>query len=312
MDNRISCAVGTVLALMLATQGAHAGPKDEDLKARREEAVRFHMEGLSLLSQSNFEAARAKFHEAYARSQNPNSLFNEAKSALKAGHGLDGAKLVKSYLALPENDKVTAQDRKDAQSLLDEAMGSLCTLDVRVATCNVDGRDEAGSVLVEVGNHTVKMTGAHGEQTKAVSCKAREIVIVTYDEQRLVTPPPTDKTQGGDWLLPGVLAGLGVVGIGVGAVGSALASGSSSDTKTLSVGAPCAADANGEACRGVGAAADRTNAQSSVALTGWIVGGGLLGAALITTLVIRPWKERPAAHVRLVPAPMGALLTGTF
>lgn len=317
MKKRTWCVASAALAVMLLARPSYAGPKDEELKARREEAVRLHTEGLALLSQNNFEAARVKFHEAYARSQNPNSLFNEARSTLKAGHTLDGAKLVKSYLALPENDKVTAQDKKEAQALLDEASASLCTLDVRVATCSVDGREEAGAVLVEVGSHTVKMNGPRGEQTKPVTCKPREVVIVTYEEAGTVTPPPTEKGETGDWLLPGALAGFGVIGIGVGVGLGVASSGARSDAITAAGTGACA-DLTSAACRAARSDEDSANGLATGGAIAYVTGGAFFVASAITLFVTTPWKERPARTAkrgptaRLSPAFGGLWIDGTF
>jgi len=305
------------LALALATSTAAAGPSDDELRTRREEGARLHGEGSALYAQGKYDAARAKFHEAYARSQNPNSLFNEAKTTLKGGHALDGAKLVKSYLALPENDKVTAEDRKEAQGLLDEAMASLCTLDVRVATCTVDGRDEAGRVLVEVGNHLVKMNGAQGEHTKSVSCKAREVVIVTYEAEPGPSGPPKERGESGDWLLPATLAGIGAVGVGVGIGLGVASSGARSDAIAAASGNACA-DLTSPACRSARSDEDTANGLATGGAIAYVTGGALLVAAAVTLFVTTPWKERPArtasrgATARLSPAVGGLWIDGTF
>lgn len=313
MKKPIPWAVTVALAVLLAANTAAAGPKDDDLKTRREQAAQLHAEGGALFAGGSFEAARAKFHDAYARSQNPNSLFNEAKSTLKAGHALDGAKLLKAYLALPENDKVTPQDRKEAQGLLDEAMGSLCTLDVRVTTCTVDGREEAGSVIVEVGTHSVKMSGAQGEHTKSVSCKAREVVIVTYDEQGPIAPPK-EKGESGDWLLPGVLAGIGVAGLGVGMGLGLASSGARSDAITAASANACANLTSAE-CRAARSDEDTANGLATGSVIAYVGGGALLVASAVTMLVTQPWKERPSkaqGHVRLSPGLGSLWLNGTF
>jgi hypothetical protein len=308
------CWVLTVVLVASTTGSAYAGPKDDDLKTRREQAAQIHMEGAALYAQGNFEAARAKFHEAYVRSQNPNSMFNEARATLKGHHPLEAAKLLKAYLALPENDKITAADRKEAEGLLDEATAKLCTLDVRVTTCVVDGVKEQGSVLVEVGEHLVRMDGAQGEKRKQVKCAARETVLVTYEDevQKVVVPPPPPPKEDGEkgsWVLPGVLAGVGVVGLGVG-VGLSVASRSANeDAKTL---LPSCTAADTAGCASLRDADSKTSGLGTGGVIGYVAGGALIGAALVSALVLQPWKTRAKAHARIAPTVGGVMVFGQF
>jgi tetratricopeptide (TPR) repeat protein len=273
------------------------------------------MEGAALYAQGNFEAARAKFHEAYVRSQNPNSMFNEARATLKGHHPLEAAKLLKAYLALPENDKITAADRKEAEALLEEAMAKLCTLDVRVTTCVVDGVKEQGSVLVEVGEHLVRMDGAQGERRKQVKCAARETVLVTYEDevQKVVLPPPPpppkEEGEKGSWVLPGVLAGVGVVGLGV---GFGLGAGSISAEKDAGALKDSCALNVADACNGLRSADSKASSFATGAVIGQVVGAAALTGAVVAALVMRPWERRRAAHVSLVPTVGGASFVGSF
>lgn len=305
----VSIALATALA-----NPASAGPKDDELKTRREQAGQLHLEGATLYSEGKFEPARAKFHEAYARSQNPNSLFNEARCTLRAGHPLEAANLLKAYLALPENDKVTAQDRKEAQSLMDESTAKLCTLDVRVTTCVVDGKTEQGSVLVEVGEHLVRMNGAQGERTKSVVCKPREVVLVTYDEAKAppIVPPPGEQGETGSWLVPGVLAGLGVVGLGVGIGLGAASSGPKDDTIAAAKAGACT-NAGSAACATARDSESKANGLATGSVVGYVGGGAFLIASVVSMAVLKPWKERPkAAGFHVSPAIGGLVIHGQF
>lgn len=313
VNKRTVFTAGLGLALVLGSPVASAGPKDDDLKSRREQAAQLHGEGAALFAQGKFEEARAKFHDAFARSQNPNSLFNEAKSTLKAGHALEGAKLVKAYLALPENDKVTAEDRREADGLLNEAMAKLCTLDVRVSACNVDGREETGTVIVEVGSHVVKMSGSQGEKTKTVTCAAREVVIVTYEDAPTQTPTP--KGEQGDWLLPATLGAIGVIGLGVGIGLGAASGGARSDVITSAQAGGCA-NLTSDTCRAQRSDEDTANGLATGSVIAYAGGGLFLVASAVTLLVTKPWQERPARTakraVHLSPALGGLWINGTF
>lgn len=310
-------AVVVMMGVVGAPQLALAGPKDDDLKVRREEAAKIHAEGAALYTKGDYEGARAKFREAYARSQNPNSLLNEARATLKGYHYLDGAKLLKAYLALPENDKVTAADRKEAEGLLDEASVKLCTLDVRVSSCTVDGAPGQGMVMVEVGEHLVRMQGPKGEKLKAVQCGAKQTVLVTYDDEPVKgpgpgpgpQPPPKDEGEKGSWLVPGILAGVGVVGLGVG-FGLGAASGSAAD-ESESLKGTCSSSAP-QACADIRSAYDRSTTLATGAVIGQIGGAVFVAGAVVSALVIRPWETRGKSSVSIVPALGGATLMGSF
>lgn len=299
-------AVIVMMGVVGAPQLALAGPKDDDLKVRREEAAKIHAEGAALYTKGDYEGARAKFREAYARSQNPNSLLNEARATLKGYHYLDGAKLLKAYLALPENDKVTAADRKEAEGLLDEASVKLCTLDVRVSSCTVDGAPGQGMVLVEVGEHLVRMQGPKGEKLKAVQCGAKQTVLVTYDDEPAKgpgpgpQPPPKDEGEKGSWLVPGILAGVGVVGIGIGVGLFASAAGSRDDALALQVPGVCA-DRSSAACTTLQSGLDSASGKNVGSSIAFIGGSAALTAAVVSALIIRPWETRPRGQGILIP-----------
>ena len=302
------CSVATVCWVSTAS----AGPKDDELKARREVAGQLHQEGATLYSEGKFEAARAKFHEAYARSQNPNSLFNEARCTLRSGHPLEAAKLLKIYAALPENDKVTAQDRKEAHALVEEASAKLCTLDVRVSSCVVDGNPEQGTALVEVGEHIVRMKGPQGERTKTVSCTARQTVIVTYDDptQGPIAPPPGERGETGSWLVPAVLAGVGVAGLAVGIGLGASSSGPKNDTIAAGQAGACA-DASSSRCATARDTESKANGLATGSVIGYVGGGVFLAASAVSLAILTPWKERPA-RVQVSPTVGGLVFHGQF
>jgi hypothetical protein len=318
-------AVVVMMGVVGAPQLALAGPKDDDLKVRREEAAKIHAEGAALYTKGDYEGARAKFREAYARSQNPNSLLNEARATLKGYHYLDGAKLLKAYLALPENDKVTAADRKEAEGLLDEASVKLCTLDVRVSSCTVDGAPGQGMVMVEVGEHLVRMQGPKGEKLKAVQCGAKQTVLVTYDDEPVKgpgpgpgpLPPPKDEGEKGSWLVPGILAGVGVVGLGVGAGFHFAGVGTRDDATALQRPGACT-DRGSAECTAISDKLDAASTQRTVSAVALIGGSAALGAAVVSLFVVRPWERRSRASVQglvlptFAPGYAGASFTRSF
>ena len=324
-ENWKKAAMAALVAVTMvsSSQTASAGPKDEELKGRREEAAKLHQEGAQLFTKGDYEAARAKFREAYARGQNPNSLLNQAEATIRGYHYLEAATLLKAYLALPENDKVTATDRKDAQALLDEASAKLCTLDLRVSSCTVDGTAGQGLVMVEVGEHLVRMQGPKGEKLKPVKCGARETVLVTYEDEPVkggkdpVTPPPKEEGEKGSWLVPSVLAGVGLVGLGLGAGFHFAGVATRDDATTLRRPGACADRASTE-CAAISHKLDAASTQRTVSALGIIGGSAALGAAVISVVILRPWETRPRTSPRgllvpsLAPGYGGASFSRTF
>jgi hypothetical protein len=112
----------------------------------------------------------------------------------------------------------------------------------------------------------------------------------------------------GSWVVPGVLGGIGVAGIGVGLVFSGLASSAKSDGTAL--GAPrCGSPA---ACPEVQDAVDTTSSRSVAGIVATVAGGAFVGAAVVSALVLRPWEERTRRTVQLVPGFGGAAIVGKF
>lgn len=99
------------------------------------------------------------------------------------------------------------------------------------------------------------------------------------------------------------------MGIGLGA-----ASGSSaSDAKALFQGGACA-DLGSANCQ---AAKDKESSTSGLAtgsVIGYVAGGAFVAAAVISAVVIAPWKERPRKNLGLWVAPSlsGGAIGGSF
>ena len=280
-------------------------------------------EGNKLYTEGNFEGARLKFMQALAVARTPSLLFNLARSEEKTGKLAEAYLHYQEYLKFPNLPAKGKADAERYASELEKKVGRIQIEAPAGSHVQVDGKDVGaapfgGPVAVEVGAHQVML----GTETKPVACGAGTVVTVTFEAKPSVvvppekgpgpiTPPPKEEMERGSWLVPGVLAGVGVVGLGVGGVMTAVASSSDSDGKALrSLG--CSSPI---ACPQVQDAVDRTNAQSTVALIGYVAGTAFLGAAVVSALVIAPWKERPARtaqRIRLVPTLGGIGVVGRF
>lgn len=256
-----------------------------------------------------WEEAKKKFEGAYAKVGTPGVLFNLAWAEQNLGQYRSALKHYRLYLSLPPTEKITAEARGNAQKFSAECASKLCTIEVRGATkVTVEGE---GPADVEPGTHKVEMEGPKGPKSKTVTCKPGETVTVEYEEKadtvvvpvpsatttttsRPPDPPPPEVGEKGSWIVPGVLAGVGLVGLGVG-VGLGVASqGKADDVAALEQRGVCS-DPNGAECATLRDARSSTNSIGTGAVIGYVAGGTLLGAAVVAALVIQPWETRRRA-----------------
>jgi len=306
------------VALLLASSAAFAAPTPEALA----QATAAHNEGVTLLAAGKYRESAAKFMVAYEKNANPNELFNAARAELTAGRHKEAMKLFRAYLALPNTDRITVEFRKESTEGTKACQIKLCAVDVRGATESwIDSEPVSGVAYVEPGAHEVTMNGDAGPKTKKVSCVAQQTLLVDYTDRPagpgpkgpVVGDPPPVPTEKGSWVVPGVLAGVGVVGLGVGIATALAANGSDSDAKAASVPGVCA-DLASPTCLPVKDAASSARSMSTVSVVGYVAGGAFLAGAVVSALVIQPWKERPtkAGSLRVVPGFGGVWATGTF
>ena len=307
------CALTLTLAAFAGS--AHAAPPSAEAV---QQAAAHHKEAGELLAAGKYVEAAKKYLEAYAKSANPNELFNAARAEQVGGRHKEAVKLFRTYLSLPETDRVAAEHRQEASKLVSESESKLCKIDVRAREAWIDGEKAAGVVLANPGEHEVLMNEDPGPKAKKVTCRVGEVTMVAYDDTAVkggggntgpITPPPKVETETGSWLVPGVLAGVGIVGVGVG-VGLGLASMSAEkDGGALSV--QCRAG-NGSVCEELRAADTRASTLATGAVIGQIGGALALGGAVVATLLIRPWEPRPKVKVSLSPSLGGAVFSGSF
>lgn len=277
----------------------------------KEGAERF-AEGNRLYTEQNFEGARLKYLEALAVAKSKNLLFNLARTESKLARWADAYGHYRAYLAFKD---VSVEERLQTEKLVREIEGKIGRLRISAPAgshVQVDGRDVgeapiADAVAVDPGNHVVKW----GTEQRTVASAAGSIQDVVF-EKKDDTPiaPPKGNEERGSWVVPAVLAGVGVVGLGVG-VGLGAASSSKGD-ETIAL-------FQGGACRPLGtascqAAQDAESSGSTLAtgsVVGYVAGGAFLGAAVVTALVMKPWATKET-KVTLVPSLGGGMLMGSF
>jgi hypothetical protein len=288
-------------------------------------------EGRALSRAGKWDEARKKFEASYAKVGTPGVLFNLAWAEQNLGMHRAALKHYRLYLELPPTEKITVEARANAQKFAGECAAKLCTIEVRGATkVTIDG--EAPSER-EVGEHTVTMEGSQGPKSKSVTCAAGQTVVVEYEEKpagappvvpvpsattsgsvRPPDPPPPVEGERGSWVLPGVLAGVGVVGLGVGVGLGLSASGKKSDVLAASASRPC--DVSGTGCATVESDFSSGKSMAVVSVVGYALGGAALVGAVVAALVEKPWAERRERKASLSPwvgnGSGGLFVTGGF
>jgi len=270
-----------------------------------------HNEATALLNDKRYEEASRKFGEAFAKGHSPSSLYAQALVEKKMGHTKVALKLFRTYLDLPPNVKVTPEWRQRAEAEASACEKTVCRIDVRAQSFEVDGVRETGLVYTDPGSHRVVMRSGARETSRTASCAAGELVTVALEEKDAPgpMPPPTEQTERGSWLVPGIFAGVGVVGLGI---GFGLGAASISAEKDAGTSFPLCTASNTSACQSTRDAEGRANGLATGAVVGQMIGIAALGGAVIATLVVRPWEEHAKAHVRIVPGLGGAAVVGTF
>lgn len=177
-------------ALVLTPAVAFAG----DSKA---ESDRLFREGLRLFEQKNFDAARAKFADAYGKFPSPNSLLNLARSEQLSDHCVDAVAHYRAYIALPPNPRIATGDRGAAVLKLNECYAKIGRIEVHApvgAHVTIDGLAIAWTpgepVDVAPGPHRVELGVGTETKTRVAAPVQGEVASVQWDE-----PPPPEPVK---------------------------------------------------------------------------------------------------------------------
>ncbi|HEX7665550.1 MAG TPA: hypothetical protein VF407_13585, partial [Polyangiaceae bacterium] len=144
---------------------AHAQSADDALV--KEARARFK-EGVDLYDKGQFEAARAKFLQAYALRRHPAILLNMGMASLKSGHAAEAARYLTQFQR--EATSATAQEHSDADKAIAEARTKDSRVDVSAPTGTEISADDtvigttplADSIDLDPGQHTIKAKAPDG------------------------------------------------------------------------------------------------------------------------------------------------------
>ncbi|HEY1959032.1 MAG TPA: hypothetical protein VGH28_25640 [Polyangiaceae bacterium] len=182
-------ALAVLAGALLAPAAALAG----DSKAESDKLFR---EGLQLFEHKDFDGARAKFTEAYAKFPSPNSLLNLARSEQLSSHCVDAIAHYRAYVALPPNPRISSGDRGSAVLKMNECYTRIGRIDVKAplgAHVSLDGLavswNPGEPIDVPPGAHRIDLAVGNAMKTRSVSPNAGEIAQVDWEDP--APPPPT-------------------------------------------------------------------------------------------------------------------------
>jgi hypothetical protein len=152
-------AAALLFTFLPATVSLPAWSQDDPLTIQAR--ARFK-EGVDAFDKGKFEEARLAFLQAYTLKKHPAVLLNLAQSSEKSNHHLEAVKYFQQFLR--EATTATPQQRKDAETGLNEARSKVGHIDVVAPPGTEISLDDQGKVGttpmdpidVEPGQHTVK------------------------------------------------------------------------------------------------------------------------------------------------------------
>lgn len=189
-----SIAAAVVFALAAAASTPRVALAQDD-PTTVEARARFH-EGVALFDKQSYDAAHAKFTQAYALKPLPDILYNMAWASLKGGHYVEAEKEFTKVLKERDLDPGERTDctkalvdvkNKNGHIAVDAAAGT----DVVVDNDHIGTAPISETVPVEPGAHVVKFTGGDGQtQSMSVSVLAGQTQTARFGGGGSGAAPP--------------------------------------------------------------------------------------------------------------------------
>lgn len=277
-------------------------------------------EGLDLADANNHEASRLKFQQAWAVYKSPAVLYNLARSEQLTGHDIEAFEHFREFLKSPPDPKVTEAHKKKAQENVDELGKKLGQVDVQAppnARVTVDGKIAAEAarepVPVMPGRHVIEATLEGRIKSVTVECSAGNITKARIEFEStgggssggggtITEPPPPggdEHSSSARYVVPAIIGVAGLASLGVG-IGFGLASQSSKDEEdALRKPGTCAVTTSPE-CRALDDKISDTTTKGTISTIGY-VGGGVLLAAAVVTYIVWPSSKKSASGITFTP-----------
>lgn len=283
-------------------------------------------EGLDLADANNNEAARLKFQQAWSVYKSPAVLYNLARSEQLTGHDIEAFEHFREFLKSPPDPKVTEGHKKKAQENVAELEKKLGQVDVQAppnARITVDGRvatDAAREpVPVAPGRHVIEATLEGRIKSITVECAAGNITKAKIEfppvgghEAREsggggsglgITEPPSaggdDRSSSTRYVVPAIIGAAGLVSLGLG-IGFGVASQNAKDEEdALRKPGVCAVTTSPD-CQTLDEKRSDVTTKGTVSTIGY-VGGGVLLAAAVVTYIVWPSSKKSASRINVAP-----------
>ncbi len=286
--------------------------------ARADEADTKHEEGVALTKAGQFEGARVKLLQALAARPMAKTMLNLCviEQQLKLEH--EAIKHCRQFIEAKDAEPAMVKTAQDGimHELL-QSTGRVTIVSEPGQKVEIDGR----SIGTAPFAHPIDLKA--GEHSCTSNGRTIKIVVRGGDDQtvRLILEGPPGETKKGSWLAPGVLAGVGIAGVGAGVVLGLLASGKASTLEDARTSRNCAG-ATDPSCQDLNDALSGGKGMRTGSYIAYGVGGAALVGAIIATAVVTPWKERrvgaatgvkSASLVPIIePGRAEVMLTGRF
>ena len=315
-------AVG--LALCSSTAWAQ---NPQDTSPEYLEAKQRLQEGKSLYGQHNLEGARLKFEQACAVLKTPACLRALGLSQYYTGRYIEALQNLQKSL---DDKELDTESRKEVTDLVQQSFDKTAHIEIRApggAHVRIDDTLDAGNaplssaVHVTVGSHAVTVTVGEKTERMEVDCQAGKVTQADFASkfpgaaQQGGAPPGGPATESyrpaAGWIVPTIVGGVGLVGLGVGA-GFAMASQSAqTDAATFYARGVCANQST-TACASYKNAIDSQNTDSAVSIAGYAIGGVALATAAVLFIAWPKATREIAVAPSVSPGSAGLTLFGRF
>jgi len=314
------------LTVALAIAAVNASAQEDP---RKLQSAPLFAEGGRLAQQGRNAESLEQFRKAHEIYPSPNTLFNIARQEQVLRQRLAA---IRDYREALKNPVLQPQLQTAARQAIAELEGELGRVQVTGPSgtkVTVAGREYELPLQapIDVDTGMTEVKGVFGTERLSAYVEAHAGSIVTADLRpkgsgdTIVDPPPVTGPSGGSstarYVVPGIIAGAGLIGIGVGVAFFAKAEGQIDDAVAFRQSVPGGACASlrSATCDEYGAMLDDASSSKDVANGAVIAGGVVIGVAIATFVTWTLWPKRSEgarASFLLVPRASGGGIGGTF
>jgi len=284
-------------------------------------------EGKALYAAGDIDGARIKCEQACAVLKTPACLRALGLAQFYTKHYLEALGNLQKSL---DDKELDTTQRKQVTDLMQQAYDKTGHIEIRAPagghvriddTVDVGNAPLADVVNVTIGSHTISVTIEGGRtERKEVQCSEGKILKVDFSDRFPelrghdgTEPGAAERVRpGAGWVVPAVVGGVGLVGLGLG-IGFGVASqGARTDAQALFARGICA-NQTSPTCLPYKDKIDAKNTDSALSIVGYVTGGALLVTSAVLFAV---WPKAERAKITIAPTisptSAGVSLSGAF